>query len=383
MQTRRFGRTELQMPVFSCGGMRFQQSWSDRGQPIEPQSQANLLATVQRALELGVNHLETARGYGTSERQIGMLWDDVDRDEVILQTKVGPTEDPADFEAHVRESLARLQVDRVDLFALHGVNTWEKLWWSLRPGGCLEVARRLQAEGMLGHVGLSTHGGLPLIMQAIDAGFDYINLHWYLIFDRNWPAIEAAAAADMGVFIISPSDKGGRLYEPSPRLVELCEPIHPLVLNARYCLNRPEVHTLSIGASNPADFDLALTAADLAPESIDVPLGRLRTVMDDTLGPGVWASLTDGLPAWDHTPGLINAELTLILWAVARAWGMADFARWRYAHLGKESDWVPGMDAREAGNLNLGRAFKDSPHSEQIGQWLMDAHRLLAPTKGD
>ena len=63
---RRFGRTELQMPVFSCGGMRFQQSWSDRGQPIRDEAQENLAATVQAAMDRGITHIETARGYGTS-----------------------------------------------------------------------------------------------------------------------------------------------------------------------------------------------------------------------------------------------------------------------------------------------------------------------------
>ena len=60
-------------------------------------------------------------------------------------------------------------------------------------------------------------------------GFDYVNLHWYWIFQKNWPAIEEATRRDMGVFIISPADKGGKLYEPPEKLVKLCEPWPPLV----------------------------------------------------------------------------------------------------------------------------------------------------------
>ncbi len=369
------------MPVFSCGGMRFQQSWSDRGQPIRDEAQGRLAATVKRAMELGVTHIETARGYGTSERQLGMLLPELDRDRLILQTKVVPTHDPAVFEAHVRESLDRLQLSRVDLLALHGINTYEKLWWALRPGGCLEVARRLQTAGLVGHVGFSTHGTVEMIQQAIDADFDYVNLHWYWIFQRNWPVIEAAAAQDMGVFIISPSDKGGRLYDPSPRLTQLCAPLHPLVFNALFCLSRPEVHTLSIGAAQPSDFDLALSTLDHDVAEIEQPAARLLDAMAEVIGDGAWDQIGDGIPAWDHCPGLINVEMTVLLRAVMLAWGMDGFATWRYGMLGNESDWLPGMDARHADRFDFTRTLAHAPLAEQIKGWLLDAHGILAPDR--
>lgn len=67
MYYRRFGRTNLQMPVFSCGGMRYQQSWDDvKPEAVEEAGQRNLEATILRSLELGINHIETARGYGSN-----------------------------------------------------------------------------------------------------------------------------------------------------------------------------------------------------------------------------------------------------------------------------------------------------------------------------
>jgi len=53
----------------------------------------------------------------------------------------------ATFEAQVLDSMAKLRVDYLDLFAFHGVNTPKKLGWVTRAGGCLDVARRLQAAG--------------------------------------------------------------------------------------------------------------------------------------------------------------------------------------------------------------------------------------------
>ncbi|MEB3250673.1 MAG: aldo/keto reductase, partial [Cyanobacteriota bacterium] len=121
MQYRRFGRTELQMPVFSCGGMRYQHSWQDLplGE-IPAANQANLEATIRRALEVGIHHIETARGYGTSELQLGQVLPGLPRDRLIVQTKVSPQENPEDFRRTLTQSLANLGLDQVDLLGIHG-----------------------------------------------------------------------------------------------------------------------------------------------------------------------------------------------------------------------------------------------------------------------
>ena len=94
MLYRRFGRTEIQMPVFSCGGMRFQHKWQDVPlEEVPAENRDNLEAVVSRALELGINHIETSRGYGSSERQLGLILPQVPRDQLIVQTKVAPQAD--------------------------------------------------------------------------------------------------------------------------------------------------------------------------------------------------------------------------------------------------------------------------------------------------
>ncbi len=257
MHYRRFGRTELQMPVFSCGGMRYQFKWQDVLEwEIPSDNQWNLERTIRRAVEVGINHIETARAYGTSELQLGRILPTLPREQLIVQTKVAPSADPKEFRLTFEQSLANLKLDYVDLLALHGINTPSLLHDSIRPGGCMEVARQLQAQGKVRFIGFSTHGSTDTIMQAIETNqFDYVNLHWYYINQLNWPAIEAAQQRDMGVLIISPSDKGGLLYKPPQKLVELCQPLSPMVFNNLFCLSRFQVHTLSLGASRPTDFD--------------------------------------------------------------------------------------------------------------------------------
>ena len=98
MLYRRFGRTELSMPVLTCGGMRYQYQWQDTPlDNIPADKQANLEATVRRALDLGINHIETARGYGSSERQLGQILPGIPRERIIVQTKIMPLGDPSRF----------------------------------------------------------------------------------------------------------------------------------------------------------------------------------------------------------------------------------------------------------------------------------------------
>ena len=386
---RRFGRTELPMPLLSLGGMRFQQSWSDLpAERIEPDSQANLRRILERAAAAGLHHVETARHYGSSERQLGSLLGQVPDPRRFLQTKVPPQADSAAFEAELQTSLDRLGVERVELLAIHGINLPEHLEQTLRPGGCLEVARRWQAAGRLGSVGFSTHAPLPLILEAIASdGFDYINLHWYFIRQDNGPAIEAARAHDMGVFVISPTDKGGHLHSPSPRLLELCAPLHPIVFNDLFCLAAPGVHTISVGAAQPQDLDLHLQAVALLPQASELLppiLARLEQAQHEALGRAWLSSWDQGLPRWQDTPGQINLPVLLWLHNLLEAWDLESFARARYGLLGAGSHWFPGANAdgldQAVPEWELRQALAASPWGEQIPPILRQLRQRLGGT---
>ena len=375
LPTRRFGRTEIPMPVLSLGGMRFQQSWTDlEADAITDQSQRLLQSTLERAVQTGFHHVETARHYGSSERQLGWALPDCPDSSRILQTKVPPQADPALFEADLELSLSRLDVDRVDLLSIHGINLHSHLDQTIRPGGCLDVVRRWQAEGRIGHVGFSTHGETALIVDAIETGaFDYVNLHWYFIRQDNEPAIAAASLQDMGVFIISPTDKGGHLHTPGPRLLELTKPLHPIVFNDLFCLRDPRVHTLSVGAARPQDLDLHLEAVSLLDQAAELvaPIeSRLRLAECDALGTSWLTSWRQGLPEWQNTPGEINLPMLLWLHNLLEAWDLEGFVKARYGLLGRAGHWFPGanadaLDSSVSEELLLS-VLQDSPWRDRI-----------------
>jgi predicted aldo/keto reductase-like oxidoreductase len=382
MQYRRFGRTELQMPVFSCGGMRYQYKWQDVPLSEVPvDDQANLEATIRRSLEVGINHIETARGYGSSEMQLGQILPTLPREKLIVQTKIAPTADPQEFRSHLETSLNYLKLDTVDLLGLHGINTAEILEWAIRPGGCLEVAQEFQRQGRIRFIGFSTHAPTDVIIRACDTGqFDYVNLHWYYINQRNWSAIAAATRQDMGVFIISPSDKGGMLYNPPQRLVDLCAPLSPIVFNDLFCLSHAQVHTLSVGASRPQDFDEHLKTLDYLDRADEIlaPIQqRLEQEAIERLGKDWYTTWDVGLPTPEETPGEFNVRTVLWLWNLATAYNLIEFAKVRYNMLGQASHWFPGLKVDQINLDEIKPLLKNSPHADKISAILQDTHELL------
>lgn len=245
MLYRRFGKTEMRVSAFTLGLMRYME-----------RDQDNATRVVRRAVELGINHLETARGYGTSEQMLGEALKSVDRGKLYITTKIGPKETYDEFMEAFDTSMKNMGIDVLDNLDIHGINNDRSFRQATDEKQTWRAVRGLMDSGAVRHVGFSTHGKLRTILQAIDTGmFESVNLHHYWFYQTNAPAVARAAELDMGVFIISPNEKGGMLFKPTPRLRELSAPLHPMNLNQRWLLSDPRVHTLSLGAAAPEELD--------------------------------------------------------------------------------------------------------------------------------
>ena len=184
----------------------------------------------------------------------------------------------------------------------------------------------------------------------------------------------------MGVFIISPNDKGGKLYEAPPKLTRLCEPLSPMIFNDLYCLARPEIHTLSIGASKPSDFDehiAALEFYDRAAEVMAPVEQKLRQEMDSILGADWCSGWWQGIPEYTETPAGINILEILRLWTFAKSLDLVEFGKMRYNLIGNAGHWFPGKNAAEFDVEAVRRTIANSPFIERIPAILKEAHALL------
>jgi hypothetical protein len=160
----KFGKTDLEISQVTLGCMRFQQEWGPRitkMNQIGSDCQDNLVAILKQAFDFGINHIETARGYGCSELQLGaalkqlFLTDQVKREDLIIQTKIPAMAKASDFREALETSFRNLQVEYVDLFAFHGMNFAEQFGWVFDgEDNCLAVIKEFMAAGKIRHIGL-------------------------------------------------------------------------------------------------------------------------------------------------------------------------------------------------------------------------------------
>ena len=144
MQYRRFGKTEMNLSVFTLGLMRYMSDDPDQSARV-----------VQRAVELGINHLETARGYGNSEDLLGHALKTIDRSKVYITTKVTPRKTYGEFMRTFDTSMAKIGIDVLDNLDLHGINNEQKFKWAVNEKGTWRAVRKLMNSGTVKHIGYS------------------------------------------------------------------------------------------------------------------------------------------------------------------------------------------------------------------------------------
>jgi len=300
MEYRELGRTGLAVSRLGLGGLFV----SKVGGPYE---QAR--AAVHRAIELGINYLDTAPGYLDSEEVLGRALADVDAP-LVLSTKLGGrpqpfnAQDPDQLYASFEESLRLLGRDYVDMLIIHEPDRPGQYdWWADKAsfdGPVMDVLAQLRDQGRIGYLGLGGTTAYELARIIRTGKFDVVltafnySLLWR---EAENEVLPAAVEQGMGIIAGSPLQQGAlsRRYDDQVRhgapwlskprreqylklyalLDELEMPIAELAM--RFVLSNPAVDTVLTGARSALEVEQNVATLDKGPLPSDV-LARLDEI---------------------------------------------------------------------------------------------------------
>ncbi|HHT28478.1 MAG TPA: aldo/keto reductase [Firmicutes bacterium] len=244
MLYRPFGKTDVQVSALGFGAMRL------------PRDEEAAVRLIRKALDLGVNYVDTAPGYleGLSEEYVGTALQGR-REQVYLATK-NPIQNAsgADWRKRLDASLERLKTDYIDFYHMWSI-TWDIYTQRIiGPNGPLAEARKAQSEGVIRHLCFSVHDKPENIIKIIDTGEFETMLCQYNLLDRaNEGAIEHAYKRGMGVAIMGPIG-GGRLATPTSAIGQAVQAgaVGTPEVALRFVLSNPYVSVALSGMTSTA-----------------------------------------------------------------------------------------------------------------------------------
>ena len=146
MQKIRLGKTDLMVTPLGFGGI-----------PIQRLNEADAVKVVARCLDLGLNYIDTANAYTTSEERVGKAIKGRKRSEIIIATKTG-SRVPDDMKKNIDLSLQRMGTDYIDLYQFHQIGDMPTLKKILDPSsGMMKVMEDAKKAGKIRHIGASSH----------------------------------------------------------------------------------------------------------------------------------------------------------------------------------------------------------------------------------
>ncbi len=201
-KTIRLGKSGLQVTRIGFGGI-----------PIQRVSEQQAVKMLRRAIDGGLNWIDTATGYGNSEERIGKAISKYPRSEVLVFTK-GPGRDPESLRGQIELSFQRLQTDYFDLYQFHHVLDPE-LWQTMQENGTFDLVREYRDRGKIRHIGASAHNreaALAIIqhpeIEVLQFPFNFI------VEDQGRELVEACRVKNIGFIAMKPFG-GGALEDAS------------------------------------------------------------------------------------------------------------------------------------------------------------------------
>ncbi len=226
------GRSGLVTSKLSLGTY----GWGGAGPPeVRVLGDAAMLELLGAAFRAGIRFINTAEAY-ENEAALGRLLPDADPPaDLLVATTFGHGKGfTADqFRASAERSLRELRLEKLPLMFVHDPRTADDMRFIMGPGGALEGLRKLQSEGLLGHIGVATGTLLPLHIAVESNEFDVIQFpRLYTLLNQTAKAsglLQAARARNIGTLsaapfggaILATGSAGEPLYTFHPALPEV------------------------------------------------------------------------------------------------------------------------------------------------------------------
>jgi predicted aldo/keto reductase-like oxidoreductase len=230
MQKRILGRTGWGLSVIGFGAIKL---------PRIGMKECDRL--LNRALDDGINFVDTADCYGDSEEKIGQVLKKR-RKEFYLSTKVDERDGPG-VRKKLERCLRRLQTEWIDLLLFHDVrgSEYEKIF----SAGGLKELEKAQKEGKISQIGISIHGSLPMMKRAVESGAFSVLMVAYSALDEDRLTAELlpmAAAKGVGLIAMKPL-AGGRLAQHPSRGwdAQFFKGESPAQTALRYVISNPHI----------------------------------------------------------------------------------------------------------------------------------------------
>ena len=250
IKKRRLGNTDLMVTELGLGAM-------DTPQVTEGEE------TLHRALDLGINFIDTAREYSGSEYLIGQVIRARKGKGFHIATKTMSR--GRDGSQHdVDRSLGLLGIDSIDLYQLHDVSTHEAWDAVMRDDGALMGLQIAKVRGLIDHIGISSHS-LDVLEKAITCGeFDTVMLEYSAFFRETEGLIALSRQRNVGVIAMRPLGGSGRMSSLRTQMESAnYEALLTPTMLLRYVLSNPDISVAIPGVRYPSrvheNVDLALS----------------------------------------------------------------------------------------------------------------------------
>jgi len=267
------GRTGREVSRMGFGGFPISAPNHSLGwDPYTPEGRATAIRTIRRAVELGINYIDTAAGYGKghSERLIGEAIAGR-RDELFIASKVALGLDGEATARSVLDSLERLRCDQLDLIQFHGGIYTEDVVRHLLHEGPMDALADLRARGKILFVGATSEEPFSLLPLMRTGGLDVIQIRYNLIYQSAaHHALDEARRQNIGVTLMRPLTSGILQYLAAKLLPELASACDLNEACLKFVLADSRVHVANVGMRWPEEVERNVKLVDEFEPAFDV-----------------------------------------------------------------------------------------------------------------